>query len=204
MSTPTRTWGRRASDHEPRSGWTPALAIMLAVAVLDWSTKAMVAAAVPLQGFVEVWKGRVALWHVQNPAMVLGLWDHLPITYRQGIAIIAALVALLLLFEIVERGHRLPPHRRIWVWLFIGLAFGGMLGNLGERLIHWYVTDFLSLRWGSLWLPPGNVADLALFLAFLLAIPVVIFELQARSRRGKAHSRHPQHARQGGTLPTSS
>jgi lipoprotein signal peptidase len=128
-----RPYGRRSTDHEPQDGWRPALAILLVVALLDWATKAVVAAAVPLGGFVEVWPGRVALWHVKNPEMVLGLWGNLPLGGRQAIAVMAAVVGLLALYEIIGRGHRLPPHRRRWAWLFVGLAFGGMLGNLGER-----------------------------------------------------------------------
>jgi lipoprotein signal peptidase len=58
-----------------------------------------------------------------------------------------------------------------------------MLGNLGERVVHWGVTDFISFRWGDYWLPPGNVADLALFLAMPLAVLVILFEFIGRSRR---------------------
>jgi lipoprotein signal peptidase len=59
-----------------------------------------------------------------------------------------------------------------------------MLGNLGERVVHWGVTDFISFRWGDYWLPPGNLADLALFLSMPLCVPVILFEFIGRSRRG--------------------
>lgn len=179
-----RTGGRRRSDWEPNRGWRTVLALALAVASLDWATKAAVAASVPLEGFVEVVPGRVALWHVRNNAMILGLWGDLPLTARKVLAVVAAVSALLVLFQIVGRGHRLPPGRREWAWTFVGLAFGGMLGNLGERVVHWGVTDFLSFQWGDVWLPPGNVADLALFLSVPLTIPVMVFEMRARARRG--------------------
>lgn len=61
-----------------------------------------------------------------------------------------------------------------------------MLGNLGERLVHFGVTDYLSIRWGAWWLPPGNVADLALFLSIPLAIPVLWMEIRERARRRPA------------------
>jgi lipoprotein signal peptidase len=195
-----RREGRRASDREPPRGWIPALTITLAVAALDWGTKAWVAASVPLGGFVEIWPDRVALWHVRNRAMILGLYGDLPLAARKGIALVAALVAFLLLFQVIGRGHRLRPQRRPWAWLFVGLAFGGMLGNLGERLVHWGVTDFLSLRWGDLWLPPGNIADLALFLSIPLAVVVILFELEARAQRRSAAERRAL----SGDLPTPS
>ncbi|HEX5724182.1 MAG TPA: signal peptidase II [Longimicrobiaceae bacterium] len=176
--------GRRATDLEPMRGWVPALKIAAAVALLDWITKFLVARSLDVGEFQQVVEGRVALWHVRNPAMILGLWENLPLDARKFIAVLAALIGALVLLQIVGRGHRLPRSQRGWAWLFVGLVFGGMMGNLGERLVHWGVTDFLSLRWRQYWLPPGNLADLALFLSIPLAVPVIFFELRARARRG--------------------
>lgn len=184
-------FGRRSTDREPNRGWTPTLAIIVAVAVLDWSTKALVTATIPRGTLVEVWDGRLALWHVRNPAMILGLWGDLPLASRKVIAVLAAVAVVLLLGEILSRGHRLPRRHRPWAWVFIGLACGGMLGNLGERAVHWGVTDFLSIGWGGIWLPPGNVADIALFLSIPLAVVVSGFELRARARRGSADDASP-------------
>lgn len=183
--------GRRASDREPVRGWGPSLLIALCVALLDWGTKAAVASAMPIGHFREVVDGRIALWHVRNPAMILGLWENFPLEGRKLLALAAAVVGVLVLLQIVGRAHRLPPHHRRWAWVFVGLVLGGMAGNLGERLIHWGVTDFLSIRWGDYWLPPGNVADVALFLSVFLAIPVIVFELMGRARRGKVRPMHP-------------
>jgi lipoprotein signal peptidase len=188
---------RRRSDHEPNHGLVPVVLIALVIALLDWTAKAIVNATIPLGEFVEVWEGTLALWHVRNPAMILGLWGNLPLESRKVIATGAGLLAVLLMIEIVDHGHRLPPPQRICVWLFAGLAFGGMLGNLGERLIHWGVTDYLSFRWGEFWLPPGNVADLALFLSALLSLPVIIFELAARAKRRTSAAPSPS----AGLLP---
>lgn len=152
--------------------------------LLDWISKALVAASIPPDTLVEVIPRRFALWHVRNDAMMLGLWGDLPLGARWMIAALSALLALLVLVQIIDRGHRLDARHRPWAWAFVGLALGGMAGNLGERAVHWWVTDFLSFRWGEFWLPPGNVADLALFLSFPLVIPVVVFELRSRARRG--------------------
>ncbi|HEU0299993.1 MAG TPA: signal peptidase II [Longimicrobium sp.] len=184
--------GRRSADYEPIRGWRPALVIALGIALLDWGTKAAVAASMPIGHFREVIEGRVAFWHVRNPAMILGLWENLPLAGRKVLAIVAAIVGVLVLLQIVGRAHRLPGHHRRWAWLFVGLVLGGMMGNLGERLVHWGVTDFLSLRWGSYWLPPGNVADVALFLSVPFSIPVIVFEMMGRARRGRGPAR-PMH-----------
>lgn len=187
-------FGRRSTDREPNRGWRPTLAIILGVAIVDWTTKALVAATIPRGALVEVWDGRLALWHVRNPAMILGLWGDLPLASRKVVAALAAVAAVLLLVEILSRGHRLPRRHRPWAWVFIGLACGGMLGNLGERAVHWGVTDFLSIGWGGIWLPPGNVADIALFLSIPLAGVVSAFEIRGRARRRSSSAEAPPRA----------
>ncbi len=184
---PGASRGRRASDQQPMHGWRPAFILACAVALVDWATKFAIASTIPLEGFREVVPGRVAFWHVRNPYMILGLWDNLPLAGRKVLAVVAALLAVLVLVQIVGRAHRLARNHQRWAWLFVGLICGGMVGNLGERVIHWGVTDYLSFRWGEYWLPPGNVADIALFAAIPLAIPVIVFELMGRARRGRAH-----------------
>jgi len=181
---PDRSPGRRASDREPPSGLLVPLLIALGVAALDWTTKLLISLTIPMDELREVIPGRLAFWHVRNPAMALGLWQGLPLGGRKAIALVAAVLGTVVLLQIVGRGHRFPRSHRGWAWLFVGLVLGGMLGNLGERAVHWGVTDFISFRWGAYWLPPGNLADVALFLAMPLCIPVILFEFIGRSRRG--------------------
>jgi len=180
---PRRSPGRRATDREPMLGWIPAAAVAVGVALLDWSSKYLVANAIPLDELREVIPGRLAFWHVRNPAMVLGLWQNFPLGTRKLIAVVASVLGTMVLLQIIGRGHRFPRTHRAWAWLFVGLVLGGMLGNLGERVVHWGVTDFISLRWGDYWLPPGNFADLALFLSMPLSLPVILLEFLGRSRR---------------------
>jgi lipoprotein signal peptidase len=206
LRSPAQTPRRRRSDHEPQPGWRIALRLAAGVALLDWSTKALVNRWIPLDGFVEVWPDRLALWHVRNPAMMLGLWGDHPLAARRVIAAGAALLIALALLGVVQRSHRLERGHRRWAWVFAGLMLGGMAGNLGERAVHWGVTDYLSLGVGGVWLPPGNVADLAMFLAIPLALPVALFELRARARRGTGGTRHadsrntPAGPRYGGSV----
>jgi lipoprotein signal peptidase len=195
---PKRSLGRRATDHEPMRGWIPTLIIALGVSLLDWTAKFLIAQSIPLDDLREVIPGRLAFWHVRNPAMVLGLWDNFPVGTRKVIALVAAVLGAMVLLQILGRGHRLPPRHRAWAWVFVGLVLGGMLGNLGERVVHWGVTDYISIRWGDYWLPPGNIADIALFVSMPLAIPVIVFELMGRARRGKVPLAPPRVAPETG------
>lgn len=178
-----RAGGRRASDLEPNRGWVKVLAVALPIALLDWVVKWLVVSTVPLNEFRPIWSGYVAIWHVQNPALVLGLHGGLPLILRQGLVAMYAVLAFVFLLAVLGRGHRLLPHRRKWAWLFLGMVVGGMAGNLGERVFHWGVTDFLSFRWGELWLPPGNLADLSILLSLPFAFAILGFEMEARGRR---------------------
>jgi len=182
---PDRSPGRRSADGQPMRGWIPTLLIALCVAGLDWGTKFLVARSIALDDLREVIPGRLAFWHVRNPAMVLGLWDNFPLGTRKVIAVLAALLGSLVLLQILGRGHRFPRRHRGWAWAFVGLVLGGMLGNLGERVVHWGVTDFISFRYGEYWLPPGNLADLALFASMPLSLFVIGFELAGRRQRRK-------------------
>jgi signal peptidase II len=188
---PDRSPGRRSTDREPVQGWIPPTLIALGVALIDWTTKLLVALTIPMDDLREVIPGRLAFWHVRNPAMVLGLWQNFPLATRKVIAVVAAVLGAVVLLQIIGRGHRFPRSHRGWAWLFVGLVLGGMLGNLGERVVHWGVTDFISFRWGDYWLPPGNLADLALFLSMPLCIPVVLFEFWGRSRRAPGPAAEP-------------
>lgn len=184
-SRPTDRPNRRITDREPQRGWKPILLIASGVASLDWLTKALIISFIPVDGLVVVVADRLALWHVKNPAMILGLFGDLPLRVRQILSALLAIVALTLLLEVVTRAHRLLPHRRRWAWLFVGLVLGGMIGNVGERIVHWGITDFLAFGWNGIWLPPGNIADLAIFISIPVAPLVVAFEIEARARRSR-------------------
>lgn len=177
--------GRRAADGEPMRGWMPTILIGLTIAVLDWAAKGVVIALLPESGFVEVLPRSLAFWHVRNDAMILGLYGDLPLELRKAIAVAGALTGAVLMSQVLACAHRLPREQRRWSWLFVGLVLGGMLGNLGERAIHWGVTDFISIGWGEVWLPPGNIADLALFASVPMALLVSALELLARANRGR-------------------
>lgn len=176
---------RRRTDREPNRGWQRVATIAVSVAAVDWLTKALVVASIPLDEMLIVWDDRLAFWHVQNPALILGLLGDSNLVLRKTVTVLLAFAAATLLLQIISRSHRLLPHRRPWAWLFAGLLTGGMLGNLGERSLHWWVTDFISFRWDPYWLPPGNIADLAILTSLPIAVLVIVFEFEARAQRAR-------------------
>src|SRR5690606_11527082 len=113
------------TDREPNPGWRRVAKIALAVALLDWTTKWLVLRTVPVHEHIVVWRDRLAFWHVQNDAFILGLFSDLPLEYRKVVAGFLAVIAAGLLVAIVSRSHRHLPRRRAWAWLFAGLIAGG-------------------------------------------------------------------------------
>ena len=55
-----------------------------------------------------------------------------------------------------------------------GLVFGGLLGNLLDRIIYGYVRDFISLQFGSYYYPIFNIADIAIVLGIILVVIAII------------------------------
>ena len=70
-----------------------------------------------------------------------------------------------------------------------GLMFGGILGNLADRVFIGFVRDFISFKFGDIYFPTFNVADMAICIgALLLIISTIKEELNKdgnKSRRSK-------------------
>ncbi len=59
----------------------------------------------------------------------------------------------------------------IWEILGYGLFLGGAFGNIVDRIVNGYVTDFLDFRFGNYYFPIFNVADIGIVIGvFLLLI----------------------------------
>ena len=54
------------------------------------------------------------------------------------------------------------------------LIYGGLLGNLVDRLIYGYVIDYFKILLGSYDFPIFNLADMAIVIGFILLIYAII------------------------------
>jgi signal peptidase II len=64
----------------------------------------------------------------------------------------------------------------------LGLAIGGALGNVIDRLTHGAVFDFLQFHWAGYYFPSFNLADSALSVGVALLVIDGLFEGQGRSK----------------------
>ncbi len=83
--------------------------------------------------------------------------------------IILSCLSLLLIAVIVRMMLSLQPGQ----WLYgagLALVCGGGFGNLYERVMFGYVTDFISVHWQRWYFPTFNVADSAISCGAVLVL----------------------------------
>ena len=136
------------------------------VLVLDQASKLLLAAKIPLNSGFAV-TSFFNLVHVRNPGAAFGLLSqagsrHLMLGLTLAALAVIAYIAL-----------RHPPGNR-WAGLGLGLALGGALGNLVDRIRFGQVTDFLDFHLLGYHWPVFNVADSALTCGFILLGLIII------------------------------
>ena len=156
------------------AGWRallkPSLIITAAVIVLlDQSTKALVAAAVPLYESVTIVPGFVDFTHVRNTGAAFGLLNTADLPMKWAIMVAMALIAIV---AIGAYGATLRADENI-ARAGLSLVLGGAVGNLIDRARQGYVLDFVDVYSGSWHFWAFNVADAAITVGALL----VIFDL---------------------------
>lgn len=127
--------------------------IVAALAIcLDQLTKIIIRRAVAARSPIKVVEGWFHITYAENTGMAFGM-----LRGRNPILIIVGFVAIGFIF-IYYRQFKSSR----WMKISLGLLLGGALGNLTDRIIFGYVTDFLQFRWWLVhlrWWPSFNVAD---------------------------------------------
>ena len=101
-----------------------------------------------------------------------------------GSTIFLAIMAILALaFLLAYQNKFLVNWRNM---LAFGLVYGGLLGNLLDRIINGYVIDYLKLKFGSYNFPIFNLADVAIVSGVIL---IIIAILKGEDRNGSSSSR---------------
>jgi signal peptidase II len=125
------------------------------VMALDQATKYLVRVLLPLNEPIPLLPGFLFLRHLHNPGVAFG-------QFAGGgpllvLGVLAAVAGILLYRARVLRAHG-QLHRSLTLGL--GLALGGAVGNLIDRLWLGKVIDFIDLGW----FPVFNAADSAITL----------------------------------------
>ena len=128
------------------------------VVALDQLTKQLVKHCLGLDEEKDVIPGFFKFVHWGNTGAAWSLFSG-----RNAVLAVVGIVALVVLFR---SRHHFDAHTKMGQ-VALGLIFGGILGNLADRLIDHHVTDFLYFYLdrrgaGPIGFPAFNVADSAI------------------------------------------
>ncbi|HEY8486634.1 MAG TPA: signal peptidase II [Limnochordales bacterium] len=153
-----------------RWAWVAWAALVLAA---DQLSKAAVQARLAVGESVLLAGGWVRLTHLRNSGAAFGLFSG-----QQALFVVAtgAVVALAVLWSCRAAASPASPGRGVSAGL--GLASGGAVANLADRLRHGAVVDFIDVR---LW-PVFNVADAAI----VVGVALLAWRLLVGGGRGRA------------------
>ena len=133
-------------------GWTLALATVGVVVAIDQVTKAWVLSNVDPHQRINIFFG-IDLTRVKNTGVAFGALSGSGTVVL--VAVAAAMIGLLVYFAL--------NMDKPWLWLPVGMVFGGAIGNLADRARIDGVTDFID---PVLW-PAFNFADMAIVIGVL-------------------------------------
>lgn len=147
-----------------------------------WVVFGVIAAAVVIADQLsKVWI-RSQLVYGDRPTEVVGNFVRFVFSQNRGgifglfgdSAVILAVSSLIVIGLIVVYEWREGSHS----WLLtvaLGLLLGGAIGNLIDRILYGYVTDFIDVGIGDSRFYTFNVADSAISVALFLLIVVALF-----------------------------
>jgi signal peptidase II len=147
------------------------LAIATGILLLDRWTKWLVAQKISLFDSVTVIPGFFKITHLRNTGAAFSLFADAPATWRIAMLVVFSLVALVVvLVLLVKTSNRLSLQG-----VALALILGGAVGNLWDRVLNGWVTDFLLVYYKQWEWPAFNVADSAICVGAVLLIGEMLF-----------------------------
>lgn len=103
----------------------------------------------------------------------------------EGSGILLIIIAIVAFFLLLKYQNYFMENKRNT--LAFALIYGGLVGNLIDRVIYGYVIDYLHIYIINYSFPVFNLADIAIVIGFLLVIIAIIKgeENDSSKQRGK-------------------
>ena len=141
----------------------PMLIATAMVIFFDQLTKAMVRRIVIARGTIDVISGYFQITYAENTGAAFGMFRG-----RNSIFVVVSLLAIIFIFAYYRQFKASK-----WMRVSLGLLLGGAIGNLTDRILFHYVTDFIRIKWWLLrwrWWPSFNIADAAVCVGAIMLI----------------------------------
>lgn len=147
-----------------RRDWFLVIGLLIIMMLLDQLTK------VWASGITERNYGILKFILIHNHGAMLGLFSELPAVLRI-VTLSTSGVFLLSLYALIQY---LIPVRLMPLRIGLSILVGGILGNVIDRILHGYVIDFITLRFGNTHLPIWNIADVIQWIGYGLIVYSII------------------------------
>ena len=137
------------------------------IIVLDQVSKNWIVQHFPLGSMQTVFPDYFDIVHYRNPGAAFGMFANLSEATRSWLFYFLAAVACVFL---AFYWRSLKVHEKL-SQVAIPLVYGGIIGNIIDRVRFGSVVDFLSFHWqNKFFWPAFNVADSAITLAVILLL----------------------------------
>lgn len=143
---------------------TRSLIIAIFILIIDQIVKISIDSFLRISELITVIPNFFYITKVYNDGAAWSIFDG-----SVAFLIIVAIVALIFLVSYQKIFQK--NFRNI---LAFALIYGGLLGNLVDRIVYGYVIDYIKLLFGNFSFPVFNLADMAIVSGFILLIYAVL------------------------------
>jgi signal peptidase II len=153
------------------------LAIAAGIILLDRWTKWLVSSKIALFDSVTVIPGFFKITHLRNKGAAFSILANAPDAWRTALLVVFSMVAMVVVLAMLVKASRQVSLQGV----ALSLILGGAIGNLWDRILHGWVTDFLLVYYKQWEWPSFNVADSAICVGAVLLIAEMLFTREAHS-----------------------
>ncbi len=153
-------------SQSPAQRLAASLSLGAAIVAVDQMTKALVRWTLDLHESVNVIPGLVDLSHVRNTGAAFGILNATDFPFKSALMLTVSVGAFV---AIAYYATRLAAHE-VLARAGLTMVLAGAVGNLIDRAIAGYVTDFVDVYWRGWHFWAFNVADAAITVGAALVI----------------------------------
>ena len=135
--------------------------LTIIIILIDQISKILVTNYLPLNKSIKIINNFFYLTYTKNDGAA---WSIL--SGETYLLIIITIISIYLIIKYTKEYNN----------LFLCLLYGGIIGNLIDRLIHGYVIDFLDFKIFNYDYPVFNISDICIFIGITLLIIKIVKE----------------------------
>lgn len=148
-----------------KKGLKDILFFSLLFIIIDQIIKAVISSKMILNQTVVITKNFFSITLVHNTGAAFSILENN--TYLLVIIGVLAILGLILYIRKLE----IIEDMEVFTY---ALLIGGITGNLIDRIVHGYVIDYLSFKFGSYYFPIFNFADICIVVAVIIYLVQMI------------------------------